>query len=746
MADTVDNKLDDLLPPEGDEKVGAKVFEILSEIIKDKDRLGLMPKWRRGYELRKNYHWRSKSTPKVPLVSVNLVGVHIQRTANTLTDNNPTFNVVQTTQIEDPQKEGLNLLQKACEHWWNETEQQDSYEESIINGECYGITIEKSVFNAELEDGLGEAETIVVDPFNFGVYPVKWKNPKDLQKCLAVLHFYPLTVREIRMKWGKKADKVKPDSEFINDLGDERREINAQQGTGQRAKNMLVSVLNTVRNLINIGTSEEEKNDEALVIECWCKDYSEEKDGEAETDEMGIETQKYKPKYPGNIRMVVVTNGGEIVLEDIPNPNINENLDDEQARLTYLYSRYPFSAANSSKDGVSGWGMSDSEQLEWLQTEFNKAVSQLVLEKDRAARRKIINPKTSGVPNEQFTNFPGIINPTNSMEAAAIKYLDYPQPPVDIANAITLFKDLFFLVAGSFDIDQAQVAGREVIAYKAIAALMERAATMMRGKIRSYSRLIRERGRMYLSHVMNFYTEDRWITMPQEDGTTVPQKINGQDLIMPAKLTVVTGSTMPISKIQQREEALGLFKLKAIDGQELLTKLDWSNRADVVKRMMQGPLSAAGNNYRQMGMPPQLIQLLLSVAQIPPQKMQQMMKDGTVPDFQKLAGIVGEMMGQQPQGEQPKPEEQAEVQLKLAQAKKTEAEGMLIIERIATERLNQEKTIAGVKFDKEKLRIEKAKIIAQTETEIHNMMIKASGQGVWNEKGMKSDNIKGGNA
>jgi hypothetical protein len=411
--------------------------------------------------------------------------------------------------------------------------------------------------------------------------------------------------------------------------------------------------------------------------------------------------------------------------------------------MTYLWDRFPFAAANSQKDPANGWGMGDIEQLEWLQTEFNKALSQLVLEKDRAARRKIINPRTSGVPNEQFTNFPGILNPSNAMEAAGIRYLDYPQVPVDLQNAVQLFKDLFFLVSGSFDLDQAQVPGREVIAYKAIAALMERAATMMRGKIRSYSRLVRERGRMYLSHVMNFYTEDRWISFNKEDGTQGFKTIRGSNLIVPAKLTVVTGSTMPVSKIQQREEAIVLYDKKAIDAQELLAKLDWSNRAEVINRMMQGPLGQALNNYQSMGMPPQLVQLLSNVAQIPPDKMKKLLEDGTVPNFEKLVQLIGQ--GQQPgapgQGEAPGPTDQAEVQLKMAQAKKVEAEGLLVMEKIATERLSQQKMIAGVKFDAEKLRLEKAKIIAGVETEIHHsIQANKAGERPFQERGMVSNN------
>jgi hypothetical protein len=81
---------------------------------------------------------------------------------------------------------------------------------------------------------------------------------------------------------------------------------------------------------------------------------------------------------------------------------------------------------------------------------------------------------------------------------------------------------------------------------------------------------------------MNFYTEERWITYTDEKGQEASKPVIGINLVMPAKLTVVTGSTMPISRVQQREEALTLFSQQAIDQQELLEKLDWSNRSEVI--------------------------------------------------------------------------------------------------------------------------------------------------------------------
>jgi hypothetical protein len=157
------------------------------------------------------------------------------------------------------------------------------------------------------------------------------------------------------------------------------------------------------------------------------------------------------------------------------------------------------------------------------------------------------------VDNSEFTNAPGIINPANAMVSDAIKYMDLPNVPfADLSAALSIYKDFFYLVAGTFELEQAQTPGREVIAYKAIATLLERAATMMRGKIRGYSKMIRIRGRMYLSHVMNWYTEERWISYEIE-GEEMQSAIRGTEMIIPSKLNVISGSTLPRSKIQERE-------------------------------------------------------------------------------------------------------------------------------------------------------------------------------------------------
>jgi hypothetical protein len=742
-----------LIPEAGNPNVGKEVFNVLGKIIADKVRLGLHDRWFRNYQLRRNQHWKGKSPQGVPLVSANLLYTHIQRTTNTMTDNDPCFNVAAVGRIEENQKEQLSDLQRCTEHWWRDQEQQDVFETSCINGEQYGIAVEKVIFNPDIEFRLGEVEALNIDPFHFGVYPVKLAATRDLQKSEAIAHFYPVSVRAMKSKYPDKAKEIKADSEILKDLkDDDRREIIGSASSGKGS--IMTSIANTVRELLNFvsGTGSSEDEEETLLCELWVRDKSQVT--KETVNEAGEQVKVTQPKYTGEIRYILACSGG-VVLEDKDNPNINPSLSEEEQQATFLYDKFPFSCANSVKDTSNFWGLSDYEQLEWLNMEVNKSLSQLVLEKDRSARKKLINPKDSGVPNEHFINFTSIISPSSTMAAQGIRWLETPPASIDYDKAIALFKDFFFLVSGTFEMDQAQGSGRDVIAYKAIAALLERAATMMRGKIRAYSRLIRDRGRMYLSHVMNFYTEERWITYKDKQGKEASKPIIGSSMIMPAKLTVVSGSTLPISRIQQREEALSLFEKQAIDQTELLDKLDWSNRNEVITRMQQGPMGQIIQKLMMTGMPAQIGEYAKFVGQNEPKDIEKALADGQLPPFmdfikQLLAGL--ENQGADPAQQAQFEAKNQELKKLAAEVEKVVAERDLLVEKAMTEKVDQQVKLAGVQFDDQTMQLQRAKAVAEIEAEAAGRHMEGVKTGLdfvskqnnkpgFNEKGKQSDNV-----
>jgi len=711
-----------LIPPKDDKEVGPKIFIILDEILEDKDQLGLPGKWAYHYELGKNKHWKEGSK-KASLVSVNLLHTHRQRTVNMLTDNNPTFNVAQIGKI--PNEESLNAFLHIAQHWWQDQNQQHVLEKSIINGETFGCTVEKVAFNPDLEYGMGEVETNVIPPHYFGLYPVK---VMEVQKAEAVLYYRPMSIREVRRKYPDKADKIEADSSYLSRLGvDDLREVIS--GKPGKVQGWLASIGNVVKHMMGNteGDAGKSDQDEVLIVECYVKDYTK-TTGNGET----------KPKYPGEIRYIVTCNCGELILEDRGNPSINPNLSDDDARVTYLFDKFPFSRTHSLTDTINPWGMTDFEQLKFLNIEMNKCLSQFNLFKDKAARLKLLNPKNSGVPNEQLDNYPRTIRPANHLVAQGIRYLDPPKNPVDIQNALGIYRELFFLVAGTFDLELAKSPGRDVIAYKSIAALLERATTMMRGKVRNYSMMTTERGSMYFSCAQNWYTDERFIPY-DENGEKKTLQITAEKIRFPVKLTVVPGSTMPISQIQRREEAIGLAKDNRIDNEELLKRLDWPDYRGVLKRMLEGPFSGFLNTMSQLGTPPPLIQYFQQIFNTDPKDIEKAVKDEKIPPFPVLL----QMLMQQGQPQQEDPMKTAAVQETQSKVQKTIAETRLIEEKIITERVLQIVKTTGVELDKEQLKIERAKVVNEIKKGIMDQqdgLANKRGQGPYRERGFSSNN------
>lgn len=716
----------ELLPPEGDVAVGRACFELLDRVIKYKDSdLGLHRQWKRWYSLRKNKHFKDQGKAS-GLVSINLLGTIHERTVNLLTDNNPTFEATKAGEI--PEGSSVETLLHCSDHWWSETEQQSILESSVNNGELYGVVIEKTVWNQSLNRGLGEVEAITVDPFFFGLYPVK---TKEIQKAEAALHFYPISTLEAKRRWPHVKDEIHSDAEYIQQLGEERRQIVVGQKSDSGWKSTFSGIVKSVTNAISGGSKDE--SEEVLVLETWVKDYT----------EIKLETGELVRKYDGAIRRIRTCNGGEVVLDDMSNPSINPNLPVEQAMKTYLWDKFPFEKVEPVKDEVTGWGIAGYSQLEGLQKELDISISKFNVWRN-SSHPILINPDDCGIPNDEFevTAKAIIVNPASYLTAAGIRWVNPAPPDPNLLKAIELYKELVYMVSGAFDLDQAQAAGQNVIAYKAIAALLERVTTMLRGKVRAYGRLIRSRGRMYLSHAQNWYTQERWISY-QQDGQEISEPVTGQSLMIPADLKVVSGSTMPVSQVQRRDEGIELFRMNAIDLDELHRRLDTPNRKALIKRMKEGPIGQIMQKLGAIGVPQQLLQIFGQVAQMDEKDLAKQIEKGKIPPVQQILQTIAQ--GQPPEDPTQAAQNQesnAKVQETLAKVDKIKADIALVNEMTVSERVKQDVSLNGVVLDKEKIKIERAKVVSDMRTKLaqEKFSSRKGGQGPFRERGMKSDN------
>jgi hypothetical protein len=655
-----------IIAEEGHENVGHYCFSILGEVVADKDKKKLPQKWLRNYELYRAKHWKSQG--KTRLSTVNLIWNYITRTVSLLTDQNPTFDIMAEND------KVASLIHKVARYWWNETEQQAVLSDSVTMSEINGCVVEKTVFNNSLNNGIGEVETITVDPYNFGFWPL---DERRQEKCEANLHYYTIPVNQARRLWPDMADYITSDKLWRDKLGENRREIFGGTTSSKHGGDYGVDHATYEGNIEAIQKVMGGKGD-VLILEFWVKDFTqidvvieperrEPKQAGTTSDEAGHsheyvildmasgngrvttgdhehiivsgllgpgpdghthglemeiipEVTGKQAKYPGNIRCITCCNGGDIVLSDRPNPSINPLLEPELASMTYLWSRFPFYKAESNRDIVSPWGFSSIEQLEMMNFEIDKCLTQLNIVKDKAVRSPVINPRNAQVPNSAFTNAPAkVINPKDHIVGAAIQHMKPPAPQRDIEQILGIYREMFDKIAGIFDMTDPSIAkGR--MAFKTVATIIESMHTMLRGKIRGYGKMIRERGRMWLSHAQNFYTEERIFFVEREGGSTETGELVGKDLIIPLHFTVEAGSTMPTSRLQQREEAKELHGQGAIDIRELLIRLDWPNREEVIHRMEMGQFGALLERLNELGMNPEIVEAVTKVAEMDDQE------------------------------------------------------------------------------------------------------------------------------
>lgn len=597
-------------PPEGHAEVGPWVNETFMIAKKDKDRLKWDEKWYRNHELVRGKHFRTQQAGarsrdnrgKYPRVMINLFHVAWTVTVANLTDNKPKFDIVPH---DEAAKSSQPVMNGAASDWWRRTRQQQTLSETVQQNEKYGTTLEKMIFATELEGGRGDIACIVVDNYRF--FP--WPGILDIQNMPQFYEIDVVSLREIQHKWPETGAKVKPEQAVTKLLGKDRDEVRAGSLAGGRRSNNLPN---------NYAEGEgysykDARIDNALVIECWCRDYTMEDDEKIQEQTFldpatGIETpvldaggepilERVKtgrkvPKYPGFIRLIHVTNSGKVVLDDMPNPSINPTIAPEDAQNTYLWDRYPYQKATSYSDGTNFWGYSIVEQIEVLVLEINKKISKISAYIDKTAYPTLVNPKNSGIESHKISNLPGMqIRPATHTMVPFIKYLDMPPLPSDFYKYIEMLLRLIDVITGIHEVTE----GRKpagISSGVAIAQLQEKAQTIFRDKIRNLDLLIEERGRMWVSLAQNWYTEKRKVTMSGKNAQDLGEFVDfeGADFQGEFSFEVVAGSTMPKSVFVRNEQAVALATQGFLDQRAVLEALEWPQIEEVILRMQQGPL------------------------------------------------------------------------------------------------------------------------------------------------------------
>jgi hypothetical protein len=202
------------------------------------------------------------------------------------------------------------------------------------------------------------------------------------------------------------------------------------------------------------------------------------------------------------------------------------------------------------------------------------------------------------VQDSELENDIGLIIHPTAATAPLFRYLDPPSGPRDILEFVNFLLVQFDMVSQSPEVAEGR-RPKGVSAASAIVALQDKAATLMIPYIRQIDKMIRNRGRMMISMMQNFGTQEKPIKVEEDEVTLLGIDLQGEfDYI------VESGSSAPITKAGRREQYVQLFQLGAMDLESLLTMLEIPKADQIVERLTeQNTLMGAIDILVQAGLP-----------------------------------------------------------------------------------------------------------------------------------------------
>lgn len=573
------------LPPEGHKDVGGFSYALYQTALAERDRLCLCDRWLDNHRLYRSQHWPESTLSSLvrnrkKRLSLNFLAANIQRTVANITARAP---VAMAKSVDGSNNGADDAMTEKLLQWNTMEEQQASLTTSTLTQEIYGITIEKAVFDA----GKKMPRPVILDPFAFLPAPGNWRSLNDAPY---LIHLYTLSTASAEERFGVK-DLV-DDAEIRQVMGEDREETALAvptHTTGAREGIVPVSAGHVPtepkpRDRYHYG-------DRCLIMEVWIRDRSTKMINGEEVE-----------KYPGGIRVITITNQGRTVLSDTPNPNINWQLPVDHVRQTYLYNRFPFYKSNSYEDPASLWGFSMAEMVADINLAIDDLWSMITSYLRMALHPPLILPKDCNIPLSQVKYIPRLVlQPTSSSTANAIRWLDMPTPPSWLFQALDTLLAFFDRISQVEDADRGQAPG-QVVAASAIQMLQERGAVLVRAKIRAVDRLVRERGRSFISFYQNFGTDPEVVNVGDQDYEVRGIHMAGYRF----DYVVESGSTVAKTEAQEQQQAMELFAAQAIDRRALLEQLKFPKWREVIERMGETQLEAALNILVQAGLPPEV--------------------------------------------------------------------------------------------------------------------------------------------
>jgi hypothetical protein len=443
--------------------------------------------WDKWKGMEEGEQYRMKMPSYRASIPFNILKSTIQTQIPILTDARPKIDVVEKTPEDFAFAEDLSML---INHWWETYSMDLTLIDWITDSMILSGGIIKVVWDQSLNDGLGDTKAELLDPRDVFINENCYDFTKD-RGCKWVVHKTTKTVGELKLKYPKKKDEIRADTNEDQDT---------LESVTKKGEAVLVSPIDRKSTLSDMPTQGVNESAVVEVAEAWVDDQTL-IEVELE-DEEGNLKPALKKKFP---------NGKVITI--LPKQNVRLFAGNNP----YKDAEFPFVKFVNIRKPRQFWGEGEVGNLEKLQMAINRVGNMIMDYMNFTGNPIWFVHSGSGVNPNKITNQMGLVI-TWSGDAHMRPVRDIP-PPLP-AYYFQFFDQLIRFVentSGTQDISQ----GRRpegITAAEALATLQEAANTRIRLKERNLETALERLTKLVVSRTLQFTREPKKVKITNTPG------------------------------------------------------------------------------------------------------------------------------------------------------------------------------------------------------------------------------------
>ena len=552
-------------------------------------------KWLDYYKMFRGVQWPENRPSYRHSEVINMIYPTIQSMVAIMMDVRPKVEFNPTNPTD---RQFADVMNKLFRSDWEKYKWLNTTTEVILDGHLYGAAFSSLTWNQDVNYGEGALVYKSEDPFYIFPQPdCREINGEDEYRAEVWQTAEPRETEWLRRRYPKQKHLIKADL----------MDVAATEGRTNLGSTKFRSPVNGNIELTESTPTDAaylNETDKSLVITTYLKPQDLVEEAFNDEDDGGKKKYRQKLKYPKGRKIIVA--GGAVV----------EDLDE----LPFDDLKFPFSKYTNSILPREFWGVSEVEPIASPQVIFNKLVSFALDVQTMMGNPVWVVDTASGVDPNTIFNRPGLIIEKEAGGEVRREAGTDLQPFV--MQLIDRMATWFNEVSNQSDVSRG-IAPASVTANAAIENLQEAGQTTIRQKMRNLDNYMTDMGQMYASRVMQLYTQKRVFAITNDDQSVSFFRFNmdqdgngnkvgvfaefGQNEMgemvegdpnrfqIQADLDVrsSTGTGLPFAKAEKEQRLLQLFDRQIIDGEEVLSGIDYPNADKVLQRVAEKQAAAA---------------------------------------------------------------------------------------------------------------------------------------------------------